>query len=325
MIPVQPISANGLIQDALEMLGVYNPGEPLESADVARGFFVLNSMMDELSAKSIFVNQALPQALTLVANTASYTIGPVGASITAPRPSMIQMGPAQASLSSTGRGKKYALNDTGVISGGTGDATYRITGVQDGGAVSAILLTFGGTSSYTTNPTAATTTGGAQPGVGTGLVLSTTVGGGVVTAIALTGAVIGQPVDIISDIEASAQAAYAAAAGYPTSLNYKPTFPLGTLSVIPTPSAAYNLFFQSWLRLIQWPSLFTEYTMATGVIEGLRGNLAIACKTYWSDSQLDPIIPVRAGQALDFMRYQGIGSRAMMKRFVNNSNPAIKQ
>lgn len=324
MIIVQPTSAQSLIQDALEMLGVYAPGEEIESADAARAFSVLNSMVDELSAKSIYINQALAQVINLIANQATYTIGPVGASVTAPRPGMIQMGPAQASLSSPGRGENYVVNDTGTVVGGTGDATYRVTSVAPGGAVSGYVLTSPGTT-YTTNAAAATATSAPQPGVGTGFLLSITASSGPITGSAFVGAVIGQPIDIISSIEYAAQAAYAAAASYPNSLNYKATFPLGTLAVIPAPSAVYNLFFQSWLRLVQFPDLFTQFSLAVGVYDGLRDNLAIALKTYWSDSQLDPIIPVRAGQALDFMRYQGIGSRAMMNRFMLTSNPQKKQ
>lgn len=324
MIPVQPTSANGLIEDALEMLGIYPPGEPLDSADSDRGFRLLNEMVDELSAKSIYINQAIPRVIGLTASKATYTMGPVGADVIASRPGMIQMGPAEASLSSTGRGAHYAVDDTGTVSGGTGDGTYRITSVAPGGAVSGFVLTSPGTT-YTSNATAATATGGGQPGDGTGFELNITASSGPITASTFVGTVIDQPIDIISGIEYSSQVAYAPPAGFPASLNYKATFPLGTLSVVPAPSAVYNLFFQSWLRLIQFADLYTTYSLAVGVYDGLRDNLAIALKPYWSDSNLDPVIPVRAGQSLDFMRYQGILSRAMMNRFVSNSNPQKKQ
>ena len=72
------------------------------------------------------------------------------------------------------QGLGYALNDTGVITYGGNDATYIVTGVGVGGVVTGINLTAPGTS-YTNALNVPTATGGAQPGVGGGLGLDTTV------------------------------------------------------------------------------------------------------------------------------------------------------
>ena len=72
-----------------------------------------------------------------------------------------------------GAGALYAANDTGIISGGGGDALYKVLTVSSG-AVATLSLTYGGTG-YSTATAVATTTGGAQPGTGTGLTLNTTV------------------------------------------------------------------------------------------------------------------------------------------------------
>lgn len=72
---------------------------------------------------------------------------------------------------SFGVGTGYVVGDTGTINGGSTPATYIVTAITGGGAVTAIHITFGGTG-YTNDTTRATTTGGAQPGVGTGLTVT---------------------------------------------------------------------------------------------------------------------------------------------------------
>ena len=67
-------------------------------------------------------------------------------------------------------GTGYAAGDTGTISGGGGNATYKVLAVS-GGAVTAIALTGGGTG-YSTAIGNATATGGAHPGSGSGLTVN---------------------------------------------------------------------------------------------------------------------------------------------------------
>jgi hypothetical protein len=78
---------------------------------------------------------------------------------------------ALISIAVAAGGTGYVVNDTGTIAGGDTAATYRVTGVSTG-AVTGIVLTFGGTG-YSSADAAATATGGGQPGVGVGLTLDT--------------------------------------------------------------------------------------------------------------------------------------------------------
>ncbi len=76
-----------------------------------------------------------------------------------------------ATLGAAGLG--YLANDTGTITTGAGDATYKVLTVGAGGAVLTFSVTGAGTRYRVANgvPTA---TGGAQPGVGTGFTVNIT-------------------------------------------------------------------------------------------------------------------------------------------------------
>lgn len=70
-------------------------------------------------------------------------------------------------------GAGYAPNDTGTITTDSADATYKVLTVGGGGAVLTFQITGAGTS-YAPGNGKATATGGAQPGVGTGLTINVT-------------------------------------------------------------------------------------------------------------------------------------------------------
>lgn len=70
-------------------------------------------------------------------------------------------------------GLAYLANDTGTISTGSADATYKVLTVGAGGAVLTFQITGAGTS-YATGNGVATATGGAQPGVGAGFTVNIT-------------------------------------------------------------------------------------------------------------------------------------------------------
>ena len=78
-------TADDIVQDALELLGVYAPGEDALSPDKARGFATLNAMMDSWSNESLTCFAFLTQQFTLAVGKGAYTIGP-GGEIDAPRP-----------------------------------------------------------------------------------------------------------------------------------------------------------------------------------------------------------------------------------------------
>jgi len=70
-------------------------------------------------------------------------------------------------------GALYAANDTGTLTNGNGDATYKVLTVDGGGAVLTYQITAAGTG-YMVENGSPTAVGGAQPGLGVGLTLNIT-------------------------------------------------------------------------------------------------------------------------------------------------------
>lgn len=76
-----------LIQDALEMIRVYAPGETAADADMARGWSALNDMLDSWSNESLSCYTILEQSAFFVPGKTQYTIGlSGGADIALTRP-----------------------------------------------------------------------------------------------------------------------------------------------------------------------------------------------------------------------------------------------
>lgn len=89
-----------IIQDALEMLRVYAPGEDVTAPDMARGLSVLNDIVDSLSNESLACYTILTQTFTLIPNQYQYTVGP-GGDINGPRPLRVDNAPGSAYLLDT--------------------------------------------------------------------------------------------------------------------------------------------------------------------------------------------------------------------------------
>jgi hypothetical protein len=90
-----------------------------------------------------------------VFGTNSYNVGPI----------------VTATLGGGGAG--YVANDTGTITNGANDATYKVLTVGAGGAVLTFQITGAGTTCSVANGNA-TVDGGAQPGVGAGFTVNIT-------------------------------------------------------------------------------------------------------------------------------------------------------
>lgn len=76
-----------LIQDALESIGVYKPGETVNAADAARCLVILNDMLDEWSNESLACYTILEQSAFFTPGKTQYTIGlSGGADIAQTRP-----------------------------------------------------------------------------------------------------------------------------------------------------------------------------------------------------------------------------------------------
>ena len=86
-----------IITDSLQRLGVYNPTETINSADVATGLSVLNDMMDSWSNESLTTFCTTESSGTLVPGQQSYPVGP-GAAFNTLRPLRIPEGPGAARI-----------------------------------------------------------------------------------------------------------------------------------------------------------------------------------------------------------------------------------
>ncbi len=116
---------------------------------------------------------------------------------------------AAISATPTNGGTGYAQNDTGTITTGNGDATYKVltVGGTGGSVVQTVALVFSGSGNYSVATGQATNKGGSQPGSGSGLTIN-------VTAVGLTAAQVsntqvnqyGQAASAVTNYLPSAQA-----------------------------------------------------------------------------------------------------------------------
>lgn len=93
-------TAADLIQEALEELQVYAPGQPISSADAARGLSQLNAMIDSWNIEPLACYAVQEQSVVLVPGKSSYTIG-TGGDINLPRPQDIITGFGAAYIQDT--------------------------------------------------------------------------------------------------------------------------------------------------------------------------------------------------------------------------------
>lgn len=100
-------TARDLIQDALEWIGVYAPGETITDADAERCLSKLNDMVDQWSNQSLACYAYLQQSASLVPNVQSYTIG-TGGTFNMPRPIRLLTGPGAAYCLDSNN-NKYAM------------------------------------------------------------------------------------------------------------------------------------------------------------------------------------------------------------------------
>lgn len=101
-------TAMDIIQDSLELLGVYGPGDTISEADAMRTLSVLNDMMDVWSNESLICFCELTQTFTLVVGQSQYTVGP-GGNINGTRPPRVIDQPGSAFLLDT-NSNRYLMN-----------------------------------------------------------------------------------------------------------------------------------------------------------------------------------------------------------------------
>lgn len=91
-------TAQDIIQDSLERIGVYAAGETMSSADAQRALTVLNDMLDSWSNESLTCFAILEQNGTLNPGQNSYQIGNGASDFNMTRPIKILEGPGTAYL-----------------------------------------------------------------------------------------------------------------------------------------------------------------------------------------------------------------------------------
>lgn len=101
-------TARDIIQDALELLGVYGPGDTISAADAARSLSTLNDMIDVWSNESLACFAELQQSFPLVVGQSKYTVGP-GGNINGTRPLRVMDAPGAAFLLDTNN-NRYLMN-----------------------------------------------------------------------------------------------------------------------------------------------------------------------------------------------------------------------
>lgn len=135
-------TANLIITDAYQKLGVYAPGETLSDADLARALTLLNDMMDNWIDDSIQFFQTLTVAVPLVNATQTYTVG-TGAVVNTNRPLNAVLGPAEATVVSSG-----VTTNVNVVSDLEWNAIYNAPGLTGASGLSGVPNTMNYSKQY---------------------------------------------------------------------------------------------------------------------------------------------------------------------------------
>lgn len=85
---------------------------------------------------------------------------------------------------------------------------------------------------------------------------------------------------------------------FPNAMFYDPQFPLGIINIIPYPTTAYTLFWDSTLPLQTFANLATVLSLPPGYEIAMKSNLAIILKPFFLDSQIPPELAVMAAASL---------------------------
>jgi hypothetical protein len=96
-------TAYDVIQDSLELLGVYAPGDTISDADAERSLSTLNDMLDIWSNESLACFDWITQTFTMIPGKFQYTIGPASLTpdIVGQRPLRVSDAPGAAYLLDT--------------------------------------------------------------------------------------------------------------------------------------------------------------------------------------------------------------------------------
>lgn len=103
-------TAQDIIQESLESIGLYAPGETATFPDLSRGLKLLNNMLDEWSNNSLTTYAIIEQSLTYTPGQFQYTIGPdPTAYVNGPRPLRVIATPGSCYTLDTS-GNQYGMD-----------------------------------------------------------------------------------------------------------------------------------------------------------------------------------------------------------------------
>ncbi|MFN7609525.1 MAG: hypothetical protein ACK5QX_01105 [bacterium] len=83
------VTAIELIESAMRLDGVYALGEPITDDEANTGLSVLNDLVDALGTANLLIYAPTLDVVPLVANQASYSIGPTGTSLVTASPTEV--------------------------------------------------------------------------------------------------------------------------------------------------------------------------------------------------------------------------------------------
>lgn len=85
---------------------------------------------------------------------------------------------------------------------------------------------------------------------------------------------------------------------FPDTLFYDPQFPLGIINVLPVPTIAYTMFWDSYLQFGNFLSLTQVVSLPPGYNRAIKTNLAVCLKPYFKTAAIDPLIVKEAADRL---------------------------
>lgn len=109
-------TAVDLIERAMRLLGVYAVGETISADEAQTGLVALNSLVDGLANTNLLIYVKSLDQITLVANQASYSIGPTGTDLVTTRPVEVMQSSNVTYQGVTYPLTKWTLQDYNTIS-----------------------------------------------------------------------------------------------------------------------------------------------------------------------------------------------------------------
>lgn len=106
------------------------------------------------------------------------------------------------------------------------------------------------------------------------------------------------PMDVVDQMTWNLRTTASVNSNLPDTLLYKPTYPLGTISIWPTPNEGYTCHFFSYLQLTEFSTLQSTFSLPPGYKLAYTTNLAVALTPYFRDAEVNPIIALRADRSL---------------------------